>query len=45
MTHQLPEYMKVKDLESDKIKQMTLQFIQNTGDDGTRREYNPKRRL
>lgn len=38
-TKQLPEYTKVKGLERDKIKQMALQFIQNAGDDGTKREF------
>ncbi|MBR3513181.1 MAG: hypothetical protein IKO12_02010 [Bacteroidaceae bacterium] len=38
-TKQLPEYTKVKGLERDKIKQMALQFIQNAGEDGTRREF------
>ena len=35
-TKQLPEYTKVKGLERDKIKQMTLQFIQNAGEEGTK---------
>lgn len=34
----MPEYTKVKGLERDKIKQMALQFIQNAGEEGTRRE-------
>ena len=38
-TKQLPEYTKVKGLERDKIKQMALQFIQNAGEEGTRREF------
>ena len=38
-TRQLPEYTKVKGLERDKIKQMALQFIQNAGEEGTRREF------
>ena len=35
-TKQLPEYIKVKGLERDKIKQMALQFIQNAGEEGTK---------
>ena len=35
-TKQLPEYTKVKGLERDKIKQMALQFIQDTGEEGTK---------
>ena len=38
-TKQLPEYTKVKGLERDKIKHMALQFIQNAGEEGTRREF------
>ena len=38
MTHQLPEYTRVSGLERSKLKQMTLQFIQNTGEDGTMRD-------
>ena len=38
-TKQLPEYTKVKGLERDKIKQMALQYIQNAGEEGTRREF------
>jgi ATP-dependent DNA helicase RecG len=36
-TKQLPEYNKVKGLERDKIKQMALQFIQNAGEDGAKK--------
>ena len=36
-TQQLPEYTKVKGLERDKIKQMVLQFIQNAGGDGAKK--------
>ena len=36
-TKQLPEYTKVKGLERNKIKQMALQFIQNAGDDGAKK--------
>ena len=35
-TKQLPEYTKVKGLERDKIKQMTLQYIQNAGEEGAK---------
>lgn len=38
MTHQLPEYTRVSGLERSKLKQMTLQFIQNAGEDGTMRD-------
>ncbi|MBR1838025.1 MAG: hypothetical protein IJ786_00520 [Bacteroidaceae bacterium] len=38
MTHQLPEYTRVRGLERSKLKQMTLQFIQNAGEDGTMRD-------
>lgn len=38
-TKQLPEYTKVKGLEREKIKHMALQFIQNAGEEGTRREF------
>ncbi len=34
---QLPEYTKVKGLERDKIKQMALQYIQNAGEDGAKK--------
>ena len=36
-TKQLPEYTKVQGLERDKIKQMALQFIQNAGEDGAKK--------
>ena len=36
-TKQLPEYTKVKGLERDKLKQMALQFIQNAGEDGAKK--------
>ena len=36
-TKQLPEYTKVKGLERDKIKHMALQFIQNAGEDGAKK--------
>ncbi len=38
MTHQLPEYTRVSGLERSKLKQMTLQFIQNAGKEGTMRD-------
>ena len=36
-TKQLPEYTKVKGLERYKIKQMALQYIQNAGEEGTKK--------
>ena len=36
-TKQLPEYTKVKGLERDEIKQMALQYIQNAGEEGTKK--------
>ena len=36
-TKQLPEYTKVKGLERDKIKHMALQYIQNAGEDGAKK--------
>ena len=38
ITHQLPEYTRVSGLERSKLRQMTLQFIQNAGEDGTMRD-------
>ncbi len=38
ITHQLPEYTRVSGLERSKLKQMTMQFIQNAGEDGTMRD-------
>ncbi len=35
---QLPGYTKVRGLERDKIKHMILQYIQNAGADGTKRD-------
>lgn len=35
---QLPGYTRVRGLERDKIKQMILQYIQNAGTDGAKRE-------
>ena len=37
-TKQIPEYTKMKGLEKSKLKQMILQFLQNSGQDGARRE-------
>lgn len=37
-TKQVPEYTRTKGLERDKLKQMVLQFVQNTGEDGATRE-------
>ena len=36
-TKQLPEYTEVKGLERDKIRQMALQYIQNAGEEGTKK--------
>ncbi len=36
-TKQLPEYTKVKGLKRDKIKQMALQYIQNAGEEGAKK--------
>ena len=36
MTYQLPGYTCVSGLERSKLKQMTLQYIQNAGEDGAR---------
>ncbi len=35
---QLPGYTRVRGLERDKLKQMILQYIQNTGSDGAKRD-------
>ncbi len=37
-TKQVPEYTKLKGLEKDKLKQMVIQFLQNSGSEGARRE-------
>ena len=37
-TKQVPEYTRTKGLERDKLKQMVLQFVQNSGEDGATRE-------
>lgn len=38
-TKQVPEYTKVKGLDKSKLKQMILQFLQNSGQVGARREH------
>ncbi len=35
---QLPSYTRVRGLERDKLKQMILQYIQNAGSDGAKRD-------
>lgn len=37
-SRQLPQYTKVRGLERDKIKHMILQYIQNAGSDGAKRD-------
>ena len=37
-TKQVPEYTRTKGLERDKLKQMVLQFVQNSGEYGATRE-------
>ena len=37
-THQLPSYTKTKGLDKEKLRQMILQFLQNAGDEGTKRD-------
>ncbi len=37
-SRQLPEYTRVRGLERDKIKHMVLQYIQNAGPDGAKRD-------
>lgn len=37
-SRQLPQYTKVRGLERDKIKHMILQYIQNSGADGAKRD-------
>ena len=49
-TKQVPEYTKLKGLEKDKLKQMVIQFLQNSGSEGARREFkivgrNERRRI
>ena len=38
-TKQVPEYTRLKGLEKDKLKQMVIQFLQNSGSEGARREF------
>lgn len=38
-TKQVPEYTRLKGLEKDKLKQMVMQFLQNSGSEGARREF------
>lgn len=38
-TKQVPEYTRLKGLEKDKLKQMVIQFLQNSGNEGARREF------
>lgn len=38
-TKQVPEYTKLKGLEKGKLKQMVIQFLQNSGNEGARREF------
>ena len=38
-TKQVPEYTRLKGLEKDKLKQMVIQFLQNSGGEGARREF------
>ncbi len=38
-TKQVPEYTRLKGLEKDKLKQMVIQFLQNSGSEGSRREF------
>lgn len=38
MTHQLSQYTKDNGLDRDKLQQMVLQFIENSGDEGAKRD-------
>ncbi len=38
-TKQVSEYTKLKGLDKVKLKQMIMQFLQNSGDEGARREF------
>ena len=38
-TKQVLEYTRLKGLEKDKLKQMVIQFLQNSGSEGARREF------
>ena len=37
-TQQLPSYTKTKGLDKEKLRQMILQFLQNAGDEGAKRD-------
>lgn len=37
-THQLPSYTKTKGLDKEKLRQMILQFLQNAGKEGAKRD-------
>lgn len=38
ITHQLPNYTKTKGLDKAKLRQMVLQYLQNAGDEGAKRD-------
>lgn len=38
ITHQLPNYTKTKGLDKTKLRQMILQYLQNAGDEGAKRD-------
>lgn len=38
MTHQLPQYTRDNGLDRDKLQQMILQFIENSGEEGAKRD-------
>lgn len=38
MTHQLPQYTRDNGLDREKLQQMILQFIENSGDEGAKRD-------
>ena len=37
-THQLPSYTKTKGLDKERLRQMTLQYLSNAGDEGAKRD-------
>ena len=37
-THQLPSYTKTKGLDKERLRQMVLQYLGNTGDEGAKRD-------
>ena len=37
-THQLPSYTKTKGLDKEKLRQMILQYLKNTGNEGAKRD-------